>query len=223
MLPFTRDQFFDVFAAYNLAVWPIQILAYALGLAVALVAVRGSAPLPGRIIAVVLAILWGWTGIAYHGVFFSQINPAAKAFAALFVIQGALLLFLGAWRRDLRLDAGALHPADRWLGFGLMFYAAVIYPLIGIAAGHHWPAMPTFGITPCPLTIFTFGVFLVTTVRARLALLAVPVLWSLIGGSAAVLLAVPQDWMLPVAGAITVLRLAGGQRTRLDRGASTRL
>ena len=33
MLPFTREQFFAVFAAYNEAVWPVQYLAYLLALA----------------------------------------------------------------------------------------------------------------------------------------------------------------------------------------------
>ena len=33
-LPFTIEQFFAVFAAYNAAIWPAQIAAYGLGLAV---------------------------------------------------------------------------------------------------------------------------------------------------------------------------------------------
>jgi hypothetical protein len=32
MLPFTRDQFLAVFAAYNQAVWPAQVVAYVLGI-----------------------------------------------------------------------------------------------------------------------------------------------------------------------------------------------
>jgi hypothetical protein len=31
MLPFTVDQFFSVFGAYNNAVWPTQVVAYLLG------------------------------------------------------------------------------------------------------------------------------------------------------------------------------------------------
>ena len=33
MLPFTREAFVALFAQYNLAVWPIQVLAYVLGIA----------------------------------------------------------------------------------------------------------------------------------------------------------------------------------------------
>jgi hypothetical protein len=38
-------------------------------------------------------------------------------------------------------------------------------------------------------------------------LLAIPVLWSLFGGSAAMLLQIPQDWLLLASGAITALLL----------------
>jgi hypothetical protein len=53
-----------------------------------------------------------------------------------------------------------------------------------------------FGITPCPLTLFTFGILLLASGRIRWSLLVVPGAWSLIGGSAAFLLDVPQDWPL---------------------------
>lgn len=66
--------------------------------------------------------------------------------------------------------------------------------------------MPMFGITPCPVTIFTFGLFLLTTQPIPRRLLVIPVIWSVIGGSAAFLLAIPQDWPLLVSG-FTVLVL----------------
>jgi hypothetical protein len=39
-------------------------------------------------------------------------------------------------------------------------------------------------------------------------LLVIPVIWSLIGGSAAILLAVPQDWLLLVSGFVAVPLIA---------------
>jgi uncharacterized protein YukJ len=43
MLPFTRDQFFGVFAAYNSGAWPAAVLAYPLALAAILAAWRSQA------------------------------------------------------------------------------------------------------------------------------------------------------------------------------------
>src|SRR3546814_12255115 len=78
-----------------------------------------------------------------------------------------------------------------------------VYPLIGWLAGRGWPQAAMFGITPCPTTIFTLGMLL-TTHRVPRHLLAIPVLWSIVGGTAAWLLNVPEDLALPPAAAAAV-------------------
>lgn len=94
-----------------------------------------------------------------------------------------------------------------------MFYAAIVYPLLGLSFGHRYPEMPMFGITPCPLTLFTFGVLLLTTRPVSRWTLAVPLIWSVIGGSGAYLLGVPQDWPLWL-GAVVLLILIRRDRQR---------
>jgi hypothetical protein len=194
MLPFTHAEFLDVFARYNLAVWPAQLAAYALAAAMlAMVALRRSA-MTGRLVAAGLAVMWAWTGIAYHWTYFSAINDAAWVFGALFVLQSLLFAHAAATRR---LDfQGQAPAASRRLGWFLVAYATFLYPLVGIAAGPGYPALPMFGITPCPVTIYTFGLLLLNAAALSRWLLVIPVLWSLIGGSAATLLQVPQDWLL---------------------------
>lgn len=210
MLPFTRDQFLDVFAAYNEAIWPLVGFACVVGLA-AVVAVFIPSPATRRIAAVGLASMWLWTGIAYHWLFFAPINPAAWLFGALFVVQGLLLLDVAG--RD-SLYFGPYRGPAAWLGGGLVVYSAVLYPLIGIAFGHDIGELPMFGVTPCPVTLFTVGLLLLTVRPVPRRLLAVPLLWSLVGGSAAVLLGIPQDWMLLLGGTAGVLVAGiGGYRT----------
>jgi Family of unknown function (DUF6064) len=209
MLPFTREQFLGVFADYNTAVWPAQIVAYLLGLAV-VVAILRSSPLGHRFVAGALAAMWVWTGVAYHGLFFARINPAAWAFGALFVVQGSLLVIAGVARR--RLVFGQSAGFASVLGWVLMAYAAVIYPLLGQSSGHVYPAQPMFGITPCPLTLFTFGVLLLTLTTIPRWLLIIPAAWSLVGGSAAFMLGVPQDWPLFFSGLTIVLLILQDRR-----------
>lgn len=206
MLPFTHAQFIEVFAQYNMNVWPAQILAYVLGVAVVLAILRPSAN-TGRWLAAGLASMWLWTGIAYHGLHFAEINKAAFLFGALFVIQAMLMLHAGFTGK---LQFGASRKAAAWLGWGLILYALVLYPLVGFWAGYRYPEMPMFGITPCPVTLFTFGVFLLTTAPMPRRLLVIPVIWSLIGGSAAYLLQVPQDWLLLFSGLSVIPLLRGG-------------
>ena len=198
-MPFTIEGFLQVFTSYNAAIWPFQIAAYGLGLltiAALFVPSRGSM----RLTLAALAILWAVTGIGYHLMFFARINPIAPVFAAFFVLQAILLL------------ASAIRPADLCLQLGRGFrsvaglvtiiYAAAVYPVLGIWAGHGLMAGPMFGVAPCPLTIFTIGMLLLARGRWVIWLSIIPFLWSLIGLAAAIQLGIPEDLGMPVAGAI---------------------
>lgn len=199
MLPFSRETFTGVFVDYNLAIWPTQVIAYVVGAALFALLLAPSR-LSGRLIAAGLAGMWLWTGIVYHATFFATINPMAVVFGILFVLQGLAFLFLGAVRG--KLQFGPPSGPIGWTGLALAGYAAILYPVIGTLIGHGYPEMPMFGVTPCPLTIFTFGLFLLTTGRFSRWLLVIPFLWTLVGGSAAFLLGIPQDWVLLFTGVI---------------------
>ncbi|MDF2446008.1 MAG: hypothetical protein K0S46_1244 [Moraxellaceae bacterium] len=204
-LPFTPAQFFERFAAYHAAVGPLPLLLTALGAGVLWLVLRAPAR-AGRPAALFLALLWGWAGLVYHLGFFWRINPAAPLFAALCV--GAALLFLRLGVRQ-----GALHFAEagavsRGAGAALAVFALVLYPALGPVFGHAFPAAPSFGL-PCPATLYTFGLLLMAARPVPRALLVLPTLWAGIGGSAAFLLGVTQDYALlamPVVAAWLLLR-----------------
>lgn len=101
-LPFTTNEFLTVFAAYNRAIWPLQIVACGLGL-VPVTAVLVPRYALMRLGFAVLAFLLAFTGIGYHLSFFSRINPLATAFAAFFVLQGLVFLASAMQSGDLRL------------------------------------------------------------------------------------------------------------------------
>jgi Family of unknown function (DUF6064) len=77
-LPFDEQEFFAVFARYNVTVWPAQIV---LTLAALLAIVLALWPRPGsdRVISAILGGLWLWMGVVYHLVFFRAINPAPRS------------------------------------------------------------------------------------------------------------------------------------------------
>lgn len=199
-LPFTVEAFLDVFRRYNDAVWPLQWLLGALGIAAVALAARGG-PRAGRRVSAILALLWLWTGLVYHVAFFRAINPAAAAFGAACVAQAALFAWLGvvrgriafAPRRDVAGVAGATLAA----------YALVVYPMLG-AAERAYPASPTFG-TPCPTTILTLALLLWAARTLPRVVLIVPVAWSVVGTVAALRLGVVEDLGLPFAAAAALL------------------
>lgn len=216
ILPFSRDEFFAVFVAYNDAIWPAQIAAYLLGSVAVVLALspwlRRPNPAANGTTVLVLALMWGWTGIAYHWIYFGTINPAAIAFGALFLTEAVLLAHAGLVQRCV--EFGSTSRRDTVVGALLIAYALGVYPLVGYWADHIYPAAPMFGVTPCPVTIFTFGLLLLSKGRISWTLYAIPVAWSLIGGSAALLLDIPQDWMLPLSGIVGVTLIA--QRARSE-------
>jgi len=195
-LPFTEEQFYDVFRAYNTALWPAQLVLLGLALAALVLLLRPSRG-SGVAISAILAFLWAWMGVAYHWAFFRAINPLAPAFAALSLGGALLFLWHGLIRR--RLEFRRTGGARGTVGTALLLYSLVVYPAWSWLAGLRYPAMPTFGL-PCSTTIFTLGILAFAVPPFPRSLLAVPILWCFVGAQAAFLLDVPQDLGLLLAG-----------------------
>ena len=191
----TLAQLLAVFENYNLAIWPVQMLAYVLGLAALFFAIKPSR-YSSRIVTGILCFLWLWTGIAFYALQFGPVYAPAYAFGVLVVIQGAL--FLASVLKP-RLSFGV--KGDLYCGVGLLFvaYAMIGYPAVGYFLGHVYPQTPPFGLTPCPTTVFTFGLLLLTGKRLPKLFLAIPLLAAL-GGIMPVSIGILEDTGLIVAG-----------------------
>jgi hypothetical protein len=144
-----------------------------------------------RGIAAVLCTFWLAMAIGYHWTYFSAINDAAYVFGALFALAALVFLAEGVVRGRMHF---AIIPGFRaWLAGVLVAYAFAIYPLLGLLVTHPYPETPLFGVAPCPTTIFTLGLLLLVRHPRPWILALIPFAWSVIGGSAAFLLGVPQD------------------------------
>lgn len=196
-LPFTTEQFFATFSLYNSTVWPAQVFLVLLAvLAIIVIALRRS--WSGVAVSAILALLWVWLGAAYHLAFFARINTLAYGFGTLSIVGGLLFAWHGVIQR--RIEFAFDKSIRTGLGVVLLAFALVAYPVWSTLAGHGYPELPTFGL-PCPTTIFTIGVLALASGKGLRAVLAVPILWSLVGSQAAFLLDVKPDLGLLVAGA----------------------
>lgn len=200
-LPFSIEEFLEVFRAYNGAIWPAQFMLYGLGIALVVMARRSSDQRTRWSIAGGLAVLWAWMGGVYHLLFFADINPAARIFGLAFLIQAAIWL-IWAWREP-RLSFQPPDLLRQIVGWALLAYAFVGYPLLNVVLGHRYPGMPTFG-APCPTTIATLGLLTWATPRAPWFVWLVPVLWALVGTSAAFTLGIREDLGLLAAAVFAV-------------------
>jgi uncharacterized protein DUF6064 len=193
-LPFTREQFFDLFAAYNEALWPAAVALWIVSAVTVRLLLSGRRP-RDRWISAVLVVHWGWSALAYHVAFFTRINQGAWLFAALFLLQAILFFRVGVVQR--RLSFSPWGSAWAPLAWVLIAYA-LAYPAINAIDHFSVVRIPTFGL-PCPTTIFTAGVLMLATPRSWV-LSTGPVIWSAVGGSATFMLGVRADVALPIAG-----------------------
>lgn len=201
LLMFSARTYYRLIELYNLAIWPLHLLAAAAGLLMVLCALRGDR---GRVAAVVLGLCWLWVAWAFHAERYATINSAAQYFAAGFAIQGGLLIF-----------AGRLSPARDPVGIGLLLLALLGYPLLALIGGRPWQQAEMFGIAPDPTVAVTL-VLLAFCARAHWALWPVPLLWSAITGATLWTMHVRDAWVLPLLALLALLQLI--RRTRPRRG-----
>ena len=207
-IPFTVEQFYGVFDAYNTAVWPMQLLLLTLGVVAVmwLTRQRGYSSIG---ISSILTALWVWQALAYHLAFFAAINPLAYGFAAIFLAGADVFFWQGVIRRKL-----IFKPASGWrarAGWGLMIFAWFIYPAWTYLAGHRYPAFPTFGL-PCPTTLFTIGLLAFLVRPYPRSVFVVPVAWCFVGSQAAFAFDVQADLGLIVAGVVGLVLIAKSKR-----------
>jgi hypothetical protein len=174
----TEEQLLDVFAAYNPQIWPMQIAAYILG-AAGLVLVIQNSRHTSRGIPAILAFFWLWVALFFWVPSFQQGFVPGLLFAVLFLAQGGLFLVY-TFRTSLAF--GFIPGFSGWAGLFFVLYALIGYPAAGGLVGHVYPRMSPFGLTPCPVVAFTFGLLLLARTKVPKGLLVIPSLYALSGG-----------------------------------------
>jgi hypothetical protein len=192
------QQVLAVFATYNVAIWPMQAVAYVLGSLAAVLAIRPIRH-SSTIVAAALSFYWLWTGVVFYLFFWAPSYPPAYALAPIVVLQGAVFLVLGVLRA--RLSFRFLPGIYGLVGALVLAYAMVGYPVAGYFLGHVYPRTPPFGLVLCPTTVFTFGLLLWTDRPVPKYVLLVPFLAS-IGAVQAISIGVWEDIGLVIAGLV---------------------
>lgn len=214
-LPFTQGQFLDVFGAYNAALWPAAAALWLLTAAGVVWLIRSRAN--PRYLAALLALHWVWVGAVYQLHYFAAINPAARLFGLMFLLEAVLILWFGVVRVEWSF-AWAPRAGIRGAAAAFFLCYALGYPLLALAIGLRWPRLPTFGV-PCPTTIFTVGLVLSAGGRPLRGLSLIPLAWCVVGGSAAILFGMVPDFVLMLAGVALLVHLVLPQRMGAPRAA----
>jgi hypothetical protein len=184
-LLFSERTWHRLFELYNAEVWPAQVFAMALGLALVLVVLKVRANRGARACCAMLAACWLWVAWAFHLQRYAAINWAASWFGVAFGIEGLLLLWAAAAGLELR----TLRRGREMLGLALLCFAVLVQPWLALVLlGRPWRETGLFGMAPDPTAIGTLGLLLLLRAppHARgarmLAVLLwpIPLLWCLI-------------------------------------------
>jgi Family of unknown function (DUF6064) len=201
-LLFTPHTYYRLFELYNRAVWPLHVVAFAFGLAVLVLLLRGGASRDlwrGRTIASMLAACWLWVAWAYLYERYDTINWAARYVAVAFVVQAALLIVVGVVMRRMTPGADAVNR----IGAAIVAFALFVQPLAAPLFGRPWVQMEVFGLAPDPTVAATLGA-LVAMRRAHFSLLVIPLLWCALTGLTLGAMDAPDALVMPAIGVLSV-------------------
>ena len=178
---FSEPVYWQMIQTHNALFWPAHILTMLAGLGVLIVLANPARFVrfrPGLLIAGPLAACWMLVGFGFLGHSYASINWASEWLLPLFVFQSLLILLART-----RFGVGKPSGIPAALGFGLLAYALVGYPLLAPLAGRPVAAAEVFGLAPDPTVIGTLGVLLIarsslTRRTAPLSLaLAISIVW----------------------------------------------
>ncbi|MEO8187127.1 MAG: DUF6064 family protein, partial [Burkholderiaceae bacterium] len=161
-LLFAPRTYYRLFELYNAEIWPLHVAALFAGLTIFLL-MRSRIAWRGRMIAAILAACWLWIAWAFHWRHYATINWAASYFAAGFIIEALLLMWIGVVRDHLRFDSNP-SVASR-TGIAIFAFALLVHPLLGLLSGREWGQLEVFGVTPDPTAVATLGLLMATNLK----------------------------------------------------------
>jgi len=202
LLHFRPRAYYRLFELYNADIFPAQVLALALGLAI-LALLRGGDARRGRIVCAILAACWLWVAWAFHFQRLATIHLAGPIFATAFALQGLLLIGIAVARGGLRFAVEA--QLARLAGLGLFLFALFVQPLIGPLVGRPWGQAELFALAPDPTVVATLGLLLLERDRLAWMLLPIPLLWCILQGTTLWLLKSPDAFVLPLAALLAIV------------------
>jgi hypothetical protein len=177
VLSFSLEEFLLVLENYNLSIWPLQIIAYALILLVLFISLK-PAIYSSKIILAILSFFWLFNGIVFCFVYWAPSHLFGYIFGICCTSQGLLFLY-----SLVRSEIVITSPNKTNLLIGMLFflYSMIGYQLFGYYLGHIYPNFFPVGLVPCPTTILTFGFFIIFNEKIPIKYIAIPFVISLGG------------------------------------------
>ena len=213
MLSFSIEEFLLVLESYNLAIWPLQIIAYLLVISTLYFSFKPTRYSP-QIVLAILSFFWLFNGIVFCFLYWAPTHIFGYIFGISCILQGLLFLY-GIKTADIAV--GYRHNSYTLTGILFVLYAILGYQLLGYFIGHTYPKFFAVGLVPCPTTIFTFGIFLIFNKKIPIKYVVIPFIISS-GGFLAAYNGIFEDIGLVIIGILgTVLIIRRDRQVNTNR------
>ncbi|MBK0398485.1 hypothetical protein H0I76_04735 [Limibaculum sp. M0105] len=214
-LMFGPDVYWRLFALQNLSLWPLPVFAAGTG-----VTMLGALATPGRwkLRVIWLALALAWLGSAHFiAARYVPINWPMKYAVWGFGVESALIV--AAVLTGALLARDSRSGISRTLGIGLIAYAVLLHPLIGLGFRRAFDQAEIIGLAPDPTALASLGLLLlIRRSPLRAALSIVPVAWCVTSATTLLLLGEAQGWLLLAAlGIWTIGYAADWRRSGVNR------
>jgi hypothetical protein len=210
----SQELFYQRMYEYNTAMFPVMILTNILGILLIIMYARHW-KYSDKITAATLSFLWLWNGFIELILFFGTVSTQYYVWGLFWIFQSFLFFRQGVYRSNFHF--AIMKDVYSVIGLLTITYALLIYPVLGVLSSHGYPHGPIFGIAPCPVCTFTFGILMLNRKKLPVYIIIFPLLWSLTGIYAVVKLNVYQDLGLVFAGMIGTVLLIAGKKVANDK------
>jgi hypothetical protein len=169
------EAWWSIVSEYNESVFPLYILATVAGLVLVYMIYVNPGKKTDFVMKGYLSVVCAWNGIVFFLIYGRNL-PGAILGAPLFMV--AAILF--AW--DIRAGKTHFQFADiHWRKYVslLLIVCAFLYPIIGYSLGHVYPEACTFGVMPCPTTVFVLALLAASSPHIDKKVYIVLLVWAL--------------------------------------------
>lgn len=174
LIPYSAEVYQGLYTYYYQTISPAHIAALGVGLYLVVLCSRYSRR-GGLIGQMVIAALWMWNGIVFHGQFLIDLNWAAQYFGYAFIAQGAVIAGYAYTKRD---DVYKPEPDTRVASCVLIVLAMTFSPTVAAILETPISHTQLFGVTPLTAILASVGTWLAAYRRPPLMLVIIPILWA---------------------------------------------
>lgn len=171
----SAETWWNQIGAYNDAIFPMQIITMGVAVILTYFLFANPSPKTNNLMKVYLSFTCAWNGIIFFLIFGKEL-PGTVLGAPLFILVAILL----AWDIFTNKTQFSL-PETSWQKYltGLLVLCAFFYPVIGFALGHYYPRTCTFGVMPCPTTVFALALLVAALPKVDKKVYLLLLVWAL--------------------------------------------